>query len=80
VWLETSSESNVSFHRRLGLEVDGHLVIQGGGPDVWIMARQPVACRVRAAPNSASTGSVRLGTPYRTPTELSIMADSDMNV
>jgi ribosomal protein S18 acetylase RimI-like enzyme len=46
VWLETSSESNVSFYRRLGFEVEGHLAIQGGGPDVWVMARRPVARRV----------------------------------
>ena len=45
VWLETSSESNVSFYRRLGFEVEGHLTIQGGGPDVWVMARRPVARR-----------------------------------
>lgn len=42
VWLETSSESNVSFYRRRGFEVEGHLVIQGGGPVVWAMSRQPV--------------------------------------
>ncbi len=42
VWLETSSESNVSFYRRLGFEVEGHLDIQSGGPAVWVMARRPV--------------------------------------
>jgi len=46
VWLETSPESNVSFYRRLGFDVEGHLAIRGGGPDVWVMARRPVACRV----------------------------------
>lgn len=43
VWLETSSEPNVSFYRRLGFEVESHLTIRGGGPAVWVMARQPVA-------------------------------------
>lgn len=43
VWLETSSESNVSFYRRLGFDVEGHVEIRGGGPDVWVMARQPVS-------------------------------------
>ena len=46
VWLETSSESNVNFDRRLGFEVEGHLAIQGGGPDVWVMVRRPVVDRV----------------------------------
>lgn len=41
VWLETSSEQNVDFYRGLGFEVEGHLTIQGGGPSVWTMARQP---------------------------------------
>lgn len=43
VWLETSSESNVNFYRRHGFEVEGHLVIQDGGPAVWVMSRRPVA-------------------------------------
>ena len=43
VRLETSSESNVSFYRRLGFEVESHLAIQGGGPAVWVMARRPIA-------------------------------------
>lgn len=41
VWLETSSQSNVEFYRRLGFDVADHLVIEGGGPDVWVMSRQP---------------------------------------
>jgi ribosomal protein S18 acetylase RimI-like enzyme len=41
VWLETSSQANVEFYRRLGFEVADHLVIEGGGPDVWLMSRQP---------------------------------------
>ncbi len=41
VWLETSSESNVDFYRRLGFGVERHLAIQGGGPAVWLMSRQP---------------------------------------
>ena len=43
VWLETSTESNVAFYRRLGFEVDGHVTIEGGGPDVWLMRRRPTA-------------------------------------
>ncbi len=42
VWLETSSQSNVDFYRRLGFEVVDHLVIDGGGPAVWVMSRPPV--------------------------------------
>ncbi len=45
VWLETSSESNVNFYRRLGFDVENHLVIRGGGPAVWVMSRQPVTRR-----------------------------------
>lgn len=40
VWLETSSESNVDFYRNLGFEIDGHLVVDGGGPPVWAMCRR----------------------------------------
>lgn len=40
-FLETSAESNVAFYRRLGFEVIGHRVIDGGGPDVWAMLREP---------------------------------------
>ena len=43
VWLETSSASNVDFYRGLGFEVEGHLVIDGGGPPVWVMSRRPFA-------------------------------------
>lgn len=46
VWLETSSESNVNFYRQLGFDVECHLVINGGGPSVWVMSRQPVTRRV----------------------------------
>jgi GNAT superfamily N-acetyltransferase len=41
VWLETSLPSNVEFYGRLGFDVADHLVIEGGGPDVWVMSRQP---------------------------------------
>lgn len=41
-FLETSSESNVAFYRRLGFSVVDHRVIAGGGPDVWAMLREPV--------------------------------------
>lgn len=40
-FLETSAESNVAFYRRLGFDVIGHRVIDGGGPDVWAMLREP---------------------------------------
>jgi len=40
-FLETSAESNVAFYRRFGFEVIGHRVIDGGGPDVWAMLREP---------------------------------------
>ena len=47
-FLETSSESNVSFYASLGFEVVDHRVIADGvtggvGPDVWAMLRQPAA-------------------------------------
>ncbi len=40
-FLETSAESNVVFYGRFGFEVIGHRVIEGGGPDVWAMLREP---------------------------------------
>ena len=40
-FLETSAETNVAFYRRFGFEVIGHRVIDGGGPDVWAMLREP---------------------------------------
>jgi ribosomal protein S18 acetylase RimI-like enzyme len=52
VWLETSSESNVDFYRRLGFGVERHLAIQGGGPAVWVMSRQPAT-----GPDTATPGS-----------------------
>lgn len=39
--LETSSERNVRFYRQLGFEVTDHITISGGGPDNWLMTRQP---------------------------------------
>ena len=41
-FLETSSETNVSFYERLGFQIADHRRIDGGGPDVWAMLR-PVA-------------------------------------
>ncbi len=41
VWLETSSQSNVDFYRRLGFAVAEHVIIDSGGPSVWVMVRQP---------------------------------------
>lgn len=46
VWLETSSESNVTFYRRLGFEVTSRLTLQGGGPAVRLMVRRPVTLQV----------------------------------
>lgn len=43
VWLETSNESNVAFYERLGFDVNGHVAIDGGGPEVWLMRRRPTA-------------------------------------
>ena len=43
VWLETSSRSNVAYYQRLGFQVAFHVVIQGGGPEVWGMFRRPFA-------------------------------------
>lgn len=39
--LETSTEGNVEFYRSLGFEIVDHRVVDGGGPDVWTMWRQP---------------------------------------
>lgn len=39
--LETSTEGNVEFYRRIGFEIVDHRVIAGGGPDVWAMWRLP---------------------------------------
>ena len=41
VCLETSTESNVAFYGRLGFDVDGHVTIDDGGPEVWLMHRRP---------------------------------------
>jgi len=40
-FLETSSASNVAFYSKLGFHVVSHWRINGGGPDVWAMLRQP---------------------------------------
>ncbi len=40
-FLETSSERNVHFYRRLGFDIVGEIRIQGG-PAVWAMLRRPV--------------------------------------
>ena len=41
-FLETSSETNVAFYRKLGFVTVNHPVIAGGGPDVWAMLREPM--------------------------------------
>jgi GNAT superfamily N-acetyltransferase len=40
-YLETSAEENLPFYAGHGFEVTGHLVVPGGGPPVWAMARRP---------------------------------------
>jgi ribosomal protein S18 acetylase RimI-like enzyme len=39
-YLETSSATNVAFYERRGFAVVDHIVIDGGGPDVWAMTRR----------------------------------------
>ncbi|MEM8618241.1 MAG: hypothetical protein AAGF73_00825 [Actinomycetota bacterium] len=41
ILLETSSGSSVRYYRRLGSGVGGHVEFARGGPDVWLMTRQP---------------------------------------
>lgn len=40
-YLETSNEENLRFYAHLGFEVTGHVVVPGGGPQVWAMTRRP---------------------------------------
>lgn len=40
-YLETSSEGNVAFYRRLGFEVNGSIDLPDGGPRTWAMIRRP---------------------------------------
>lgn len=51
-FLETSSASNVAFYSALGFRVVDHKVINGGGPDVWAMLRDPVRPDVRLGKGS----------------------------
>ncbi|MBQ1075814.1 GNAT family N-acetyltransferase [Micromonospora sp. C31] len=44
--LETSSEPNVRFYRRLGFAVTGRARVPDGGPDVWAMRRPAAGERV----------------------------------
>ncbi|MEH1100821.1 GNAT family N-acetyltransferase [Micromonospora sp. CPCC 205561] len=44
--LETSSEPNVRFYRRLGFAVTGQARVPDGGPDLWAM-RRPAAAGAR---------------------------------
>ncbi len=48
-FLETSSATNVSFYTGLGFHVTGHVVIPGGGPDVWGMLRIPARSTTSSA-------------------------------
>ncbi|PRY02178.1 GNAT family N-acetyltransferase [Allonocardiopsis opalescens] len=40
-FLETSSERNVAFYRRLGFELAAEVELPGGGPRTWAMRRPP---------------------------------------
>lgn len=40
-YLETQKESNVPFYRRHGFEVMGTQQLSNGGPNVWLMWREP---------------------------------------
>ncbi|MFV2114496.1 GNAT family N-acetyltransferase [Micromonospora sp. LOL_025] len=44
--LETSSEPNVRFYRRLGFAVTGQARVPDGGPEVWAMRRPAAGERV----------------------------------
>jgi hypothetical protein len=44
-FLETSSLSNLAFYSTFGFEVIGHKRLEGGGPDVWAMCREPLPDR-----------------------------------
>ncbi len=41
-FLETSSVSNLDFYSTFGFEVIGHTRLEGDGPDVWAMYREPL--------------------------------------
>lgn len=43
IYLETETESNVRFYRRLGFEVIEEAVATGLGLPVWLMCRRPVS-------------------------------------
>jgi len=38
-YLETSSERNVAFYRRLGFDVVGSVTLPDDGPHTWAMVR-----------------------------------------
>lgn len=40
-YLETSTEANVRFYRRLGFEVTAEVELPGDGPRTWTMIRRP---------------------------------------
>ncbi|MFF4776010.1 GNAT family N-acetyltransferase [Microtetraspora fusca] len=40
-FLETSTEANVAFYRRLGFEVTAEVDLPDGGPRTWAMIRRP---------------------------------------
>ncbi|ASO21870.1 ribosomal protein S18 acetylase RimI-like enzyme [Actinoalloteichus hoggarensis] len=41
-FLETSTERNVAFYRRLGFVVTADVALPDGGPRTWCMARAPI--------------------------------------
>ncbi len=42
VYLETSKESNLSFYRHFGFEIEDEVELPGSGPPVWTMLRPPI--------------------------------------
>lgn len=51
-YLETEAERNVPFYERFGFTVTKRFQIDGGGPPVWLMWREPVPTTGVMAPNA----------------------------